>query len=69
MLASRPPPLLRLVVGGIVGRIVVGNYRVVVEKFGFIIFVVEVAIVEMKFDDLGLEYGLLLGYEGVCKEW
>ncbi|GJS91620.1 retrotransposon protein, putative, ty1-copia subclass [Tanacetum coccineum] len=66
MLASRPPPLLRLVVGGIVGRIVVGNYRVVVEKFGYIIFVVEVAIVEMKFDDLGLEYGLLLG-DHMCR--
>ncbi|GJS78624.1 ribonuclease H-like domain-containing protein [Tanacetum coccineum] len=42
---------LRIVVGGIVGRIVVGNYRVVVEKFGYITFVVEVSIVEMQFVD------------------
>ncbi|GKC61771.1 hypothetical protein Tco_1089369 [Tanacetum coccineum] len=44
---SGPPRLLLLVVGGIVGGIVVGNYQVVVEKFKYIAFVVEVAIVEM----------------------
>ncbi|GJS04830.1 hypothetical protein Tco_0321338 [Tanacetum coccineum] len=48
---SGPPHLLRLVVGGIVGRIVVVNYRVVVEKFEYIAFVVEVVIVEMQFVD------------------
>ncbi|GKF16935.1 hypothetical protein Tco_0061853, partial [Tanacetum coccineum] len=48
---SGPPRLLRLVVGEIVGWIVVGNYRVVVEKFGYIAFVVEVTIVEMQFVD------------------
>ncbi|GJZ42248.1 hypothetical protein Tco_0589134, partial [Tanacetum coccineum] len=43
----RPPRLVLLVVSGIVGRIVVGKNRVglvVVEKFRYIAFVVEVAI-------------------------
>ncbi|GJT45439.1 hypothetical protein Tco_0954154 [Tanacetum coccineum] len=49
--ASGPPRVLLVVVGGIVGRIVVGKNRVglvVVEKFGYIAFVVEVAHVEMQ---------------------
>ncbi|GKE20745.1 hypothetical protein Tco_1432257, partial [Tanacetum coccineum] len=44
---SGSPLLLRLVVGGIVGRIVVGKNRVglvVVEKIGYVVIVVEVAI-------------------------
>ncbi|GJR24145.1 hypothetical protein Tco_0972672 [Tanacetum coccineum] len=45
---SGPPRLLCLVVGGIVVQIVTGNYRVVVEKSGYISFVVEVAIVDSK---------------------
>nr|GEZ92148.1 hypothetical protein [Tanacetum cinerariifolium] len=51
---SGPPRLLLLVVDGIVGRIVVGKNRVglvVVAKFGYIAFVVEVAIDEMKLVD------------------
>ncbi|GKC29132.1 hypothetical protein Tco_1036426, partial [Tanacetum coccineum] len=47
---SGPSRLLRLVVGGIVGRIVVGNYRLI-EKYWYIAFVVEVAIVEREFVD------------------
>ncbi|GJW95157.1 ribonuclease H-like domain-containing protein [Tanacetum coccineum] len=47
MSRSRPPRLLLFVLGGIVGRIIVGKNRVglvVVEKFGYIAFVVKVAI-------------------------
>ncbi|GJT49890.1 hypothetical protein Tco_0976047 [Tanacetum coccineum] len=50
-LESGSPRLLCLVVGGIVVWIVAGNYWVVVEKSGYIAFVVEVAIVEMQFVD------------------
>nr|GEU38517.1 zinc finger, CCHC-type [Tanacetum cinerariifolium] len=51
---SGPPRLLLLVLGEIVGGIVVGKNwvgLVVVEKFGYIAFVVEVAIVEMQLVD------------------
>nr|GEY17401.1 hypothetical protein [Tanacetum cinerariifolium] len=43
--------ILRLVVGGIVDRIVVENYRLVFEKYWYIAFLVEVAIVERAFVD------------------
>ncbi|GKD61369.1 hypothetical protein Tco_1298878 [Tanacetum coccineum] len=49
------PRLLLPVVGGIVGRIVLGKNRVglvvVVEKFGYIAFVVEDAIVKIQLVD------------------